>query len=81
MGTDKNKTIINIYDKDGNPIAAIPAVEANLAYRDGDQESEAEKIRTLPIWELHVTMKLTLWQRIKIWWWFRKVKKGWRNGK
>ena len=81
METDHNKTIVNLYDMEGNPIAAIPAVEVNLAYRDGDQENEAEKIRTLPIRELHVTMKLTLWQRIKIWWWFRKVKKGWRNEK
>lgn len=75
MGTDQNKIIINIYDKGGNPIAAIPAVEANLAYRDGDQESGAEEIKMLPIRELHFTMKLTLWQRFKIWWWFRKVRK------
>lgn len=75
MGTDQNKIIINIYDKGGNPIAAIPVVEANLAYRDGDQESGAEEIKTLPIRELHFTMKLTLWQRFKIWWWFRKVRK------
>ena len=38
METDHNKTIVNIYDMEGNPLAAIPAVEVNLAYRDGDQE-------------------------------------------
>lgn len=78
--TDHNKTIINIYDQDGNPFAAIPAVEVNMAYRDGDQESGYEEIKTLPIREIHLTMKLTLWQRINVWWWFRKVKKGWKYG-
>ena len=80
MGTDQNKTIVNLYDMEGTPLAAIPAVEVNLAYRDGDRESGTEEIKTLPIWEIHLTMKLTLWQRIKVWWWFRKVKKGWKYG-
>lgn len=81
METDHNKTIVNLYDMEGDPLAAIPAVEVNLAYRDGDQESGAEEIKTLPIREVHLTMKLTIWQRIKVWWWFRKVKNGWRNEK
>lgn len=78
-GGDQNKTIINIYDQDGNPIAAIPNVEVNLSY---NEKSDSEKIDRIKTWvnrELHFTMKLTLWQRIKIWRWFRKVKKGWRK--
>lgn len=81
MGTDQKKTIVNIYDMEGNPLASIPAVEVNLAYRDGDQENGTGDIKTLPIREMHFTMKLTLWQRIKVWWWFRKVKNGWFNDK
>lgn len=78
MGTDQNGTIINIYDKDGNPIAAIPNVEVNLSYNEKADSEEIDGIKRLVNRELHFTMKLTLWQRIKNWWWFRKVKKGWR---
>lgn len=78
MGTDQNRTIINIYDKDGNPIAAIPNVEVNLSYNEKEDSEEIDGIKRLVNRELHFTMKLTLWQRIKIWWWFRKVMKGGR---
>lgn len=81
MQTDQNKTIINIYDKDGNPIAAIPNVEVNLSYNDKADSEEIDGIKRLVNRELHFTIKLSLWQRIKVWWWFRKVKKEWRNGK
>ena len=78
MGTDQNKTIINIYDKDGNQIAAIPNVEVNLSYNEKADSEEIDRIKRLVNCELHFTMKLTLWQRIKNWWWFRKVMKGGR---
>lgn len=71
MQTDQNKTIINIYDKDGNPIAAIPNVEVNLSYNDKADSEEIDGIKRLVNRELHFTIKLSLWQRIKVWWWFR----------
>ena len=80
METDKGKTIINIYDKDGNPMGTIPVVQVNLDYRD-EVDEESGDLKTLPIREMHFNMKLTLWNRIKVWWWFRKVKKGWLNEK
>ena len=80
METDKGKTIINIYDKDGNPMGTIPVVQVNLDYRD-EVDEESGDLKTLPIQEIHFNMKLALWNRIKVWWWFRKVKKGWLNEK